>query len=82
MTRAVLGNKDDLPHVLPRLDQLMRVAGSLQRERRSDQRLHRARRPQLEELADRLADMVPGSRLLSEALDPALAAARLALTPE
>lgn len=29
-------------------------------------------------LADRLADMVPGSRLLSDALDPALAAARLA----
>src|SRR5215211_264195 len=54
VTSAVSGNKDDLPDVPPRLDQLVRVASLLERERRADQRLHRARRPQLQELADRL----------------------------
>src|ERR671915_1564026 len=41
VTRAVLGNKDDLPDVLPLLDQLVCFPGALQRERRAHERLDR-----------------------------------------
>src|SRR5918994_5236720 len=56
VTMAVLGNKDDLPGVLTLLDQLVRVRCLLQGEARADQRLHGARRPELQQLADRVSN--------------------------
>ena len=53
--KSRLRNKDDLAHVLPRLDQRVRLRRFAQRERRADDRLDRARAPQREQLGDRLA---------------------------
>src|SRR5918995_4551152 len=77
VTSTVLGNKDDLADMAARLDQLVGVGRALERERRTDERLHGAGRPELHELADRLAHeagVVTHQASEIEALQPEVAA--------
>src|SRR5918995_1493023 len=71
------GNKDDLADMAARLDELVGVGRALERERRTDERLHGAGRPELHKLADRLAHeagVVTHQASEIEALQPEVAA--------